>query len=80
MKVTVEKIGNSEGITIPAELMSRLGWKVGDVLELRADDKFIELTSARDELEATDDLDRQLIAARKAMRKYRVALSKLANS
>jgi putative addiction module antidote len=34
MNVTIRKIGNSEGIIIPREVLNRLGLKAGDTLEI----------------------------------------------
>ena len=35
MKVTIRKIGNSEGVIIPKEVLEKLGLRSGDTLELR---------------------------------------------
>lgn len=72
MNVVVRKIGNSEGVILPKEVLNRLSLKAGDSLELIEDkDGFT--------LRPTDDaFERQMAAAREVMDKYKVALQKLA--
>jgi putative addiction module antidote len=72
MNVVIRKIGNSEGVIIPKEILHNLGLKSGDTLELRASDSAIELIPEK------ADLAEQLRAARVGMEKYRVALRELA--
>jgi putative addiction module antidote len=72
MNTTIRKIGNSEGVIIPKEILDRLNLKAGDRLELIASGK--ELI-----FRATDDaFERQMRAATEVMDKYKVALQKLA--
>lgn len=72
MNTTIRKIGNSEGIIIPKEMLQRLGLKAGDEVELRQAGQGIELVVH------PADLAEQLKAARKGMHKYRNALRELA--
>ena len=72
MNVTIRKIGNSEGIIIPKEVLNRLGLKAGDMLEIAETNGAIELRPEQ------ADLAEQLKAARIGMEKYRVALRELA--
>jgi putative addiction module antidote len=72
MNVIIRKIGNSEGIIIPKEVLHQLGLKSGDALEMRATDGGIELVPEK------ADLAEQLRAARAGMQKYRAALRELA--
>ena len=72
MNATIRKIGNSEGIIIPKEILDRMGLKAGDTLEIRENDGNIELVPEQ------ADLAEQLKAARLGMQKYRVALRELA--
>ena len=72
MNTTIRKIGNSEGIIIPKEILQRLGLKAGDEVELRVGSRGIELVAR------PADLSEQLQAARKGMQKYRNALRELA--
>ncbi|MGK9049952.1 AbrB/MazE/SpoVT family DNA-binding domain-containing protein [Neorhizobium petrolearium] len=77
-KVIIQKIGEDYGIVLPQGVLDRLGWKEGDALEIHADDTGIELFIPK--TVSDEDLQRQLLAARMMMRKYRVALSALAKS
>ncbi len=72
MNTTIRKIGNSEGIIIPKEILDRLGLKAGDSVEIREEDGRISLVPEQ------ADLAEQLKAARLGMDKYRVALRELA--
>jgi putative addiction module antidote len=72
MNVTIRKIGNSEGVIIPKEMLDRLGLKAGDALELRAEDGEFHMRPV------DEDMTRQLEIARQFMDKYKVALKKLA--
>lgn len=72
MNVTIRKIGNSEGVIIPKEVLQRLGLGSGDSLELRETDGIIHLVPE------SADLAEQMRAARIGMEKYRVALRELA--
>ena len=72
MNATIRKIGNSEGIIIPKEVLDRLGLKAGDTLEIREENGNIALVPEQ------ADLVEQLKAARLGMEKYRVALKELA--
>lgn len=72
MNVTIRKIGNSEGIIIPKEILDRMGVKAGDELTLKEESGQIQLVPQN------TDLTEQLKAARMGMEKYRVALRELA--
>jgi putative addiction module antidote len=72
MNVTIRKIGNSEGIIIPRDVLNRLGLKAGDTLEIAENKGSIELRPEQ------ADLAEQLKAARLGMEKYRTALRELA--
>jgi len=72
MNVTIRKIGNSEGVILPKDVLQNLGLKTGDTLELREVDNGIELVHQK------ADLTEQLRAARIGMQKYRIALRELA--
>lgn len=37
MNVTIRKIGNSEGVIIPKELLEQLGVQAGDELDIRVE-------------------------------------------
>ena len=72
MNVTLRKIGNSEGIIIPKEVLERLGLKAGDQLDLQHEGGNIILSATE------EDFERQLAHAEKFMDRYKVALKKLA--
>ncbi|MBU1317389.1 MAG: AbrB/MazE/SpoVT family DNA-binding domain-containing protein [Alphaproteobacteria bacterium] len=72
MNVTIRKIGNSEGIIIPKEVLDRMGLKAGDTIEIREENGSLSLITEQ------ADLAEQLKAARLGMEKYRVALRELA--
>lgn len=72
MNVIIRKIGNSEGIIIPKEILDRLGLKAGDKLDVEEADGGIRLVPE------PEDLADQMAAAREGMKKYRVALRELA--
>lgn len=72
MKVTVIKVGDDEGIIIPEEVLSRMGLKAGDMLQLSVVGDAIRLVPEQ------TDLLRQIKASRAAMDKYKVALRELA--
>lgn len=72
MNVTVRKIGNSEGVILPKEVLSKLNVKAGDTLEIKEVVNGVTLTPV------DDSFERQMEAARKVMDKYKVALQKLA--
>jgi putative addiction module antidote len=72
MNIVIRKIGNSEGVIIPKEVLHKLGLKSGDTLQLDEVDGSIQLTPEK------ADLAEQLRAARIGMQKYRAALRELA--
>lgn len=72
MNVTIRKIGNSEGIIIPKEVLDRLGLKAGDELALTAENGGFHMYPVHEAFE------RQLDHAKRFMDKYKVALKKLA--
>lgn len=72
MEVIIRKIGNSEGVVIPKEVLERLGLKTGDLLNLTSDGGTITLNPV------AADLSTQIEAARIGMEKYKVALRELA--
>lgn len=72
MNVTVRKIGNSEGIILPKDVLERNHLKAGDQLE-------VIQTADGITLRPTDDaFERQMEAARRFMDKYKSVLQKLA--
>ncbi len=72
LKVKVTAIGNSMGIVLPKEALTKLHAAKGDVLYLVDGPEGLTLTPYR------QDLDDQMNAAEKVMKKYRNALHELA--
>ncbi|CDN47304.1 MULTISPECIES: AbrB/MazE/SpoVT family DNA-binding domain-containing protein [Neorhizobium] len=72
MNVAIRKIGNSEGIIIPKEVLDRMGLKAGDNVNLAEEAGQLVLKPI------DDDFARQLEHAERFMDKYKVALKKLA--
>ena len=72
MNITIRKIGNSEGIIIPKDVLDRMGVKAGDEVTITTDGSKLILTAA------DGDFNRQLAHAEKFMDRYKVALNKLA--
>lgn len=72
LKVKVTAIGNSVGIVLPKEALSKLHVEKGDVLYLLDSPEGFTLTPYQ------QDLDDQLRAAENVMKKYRNALHELA--
>jgi putative addiction module antidote len=72
MNVAIRKIGNSEGIIIPKEILDRMGLKAGDNVNLAEEAGQLILKPI------DDDFARQLEHAERFMDKYKVALKKLA--
>jgi len=72
MNVTIRKIGNSEGVILPKELLARHNLKAGDVLSVVEEGDGFGLKPA------DETFERQMAAAREIMDKYKVALQKLA--
>jgi len=72
MNTTIRKIGNSEGIIIPKEILERLKLKSGDAVSLVETGEGVTIRPGEERF------DRQMEIAREVMDKYKVALSKLA--
>lgn len=72
MNVTIRKIGNSEGVIIPKEVLDRLGLKAGDEMEISTKDGSLHMKPL------DEAFQRQLEHANRFMDKYKVALKKLA--
>lgn len=72
MKTTIHKIGDSEGVIVPRELLDRMNLRVGDQLQIVETDDGIALRPV------ADSFERQMKAAREVMDKYKVGLKKLA--
>jgi putative addiction module antidote len=71
IKVKITTIGNSAGIVLPKEVLSKLRAEKGDTLYLIPTPEGFKLTPYDPEFEA------QVTAARQVMRQYRNALREL---
>ena len=75
MNSVIRKIGNSEGVIIPKDLLERLGLRAGDNVVLLADQGEIRLRPLAD---SAQDFEARMKVARERMKKYEVALRELA--
>lgn len=75
MNVTIRKIGNSEGVILPKELLERHNLSTGDTLVLIEDGDELRLRRSADDPE---EFERKMKIARKRMKKYEVAYRVLA--
>ena len=55
MNVTMRKIGNSEGVILPKEILDRLNVKAGDQLEVEETGSGLTLEPMDDEFRAQDE-------------------------
>jgi bifunctional DNA-binding transcriptional regulator/antitoxin component of YhaV-PrlF toxin-antitoxin module len=74
--ISIRKIDEDYCLVLPKEAIALVGWQENQMLELRADETGIEIFDPKPV--SDDEMERQMIAARQMMRKYHVALSKLA--
>ncbi|CAN7551354.1 AbrB/MazE/SpoVT family DNA-binding domain-containing protein [Phyllobacterium sp. LjRoot231] len=75
MKVTVRKIGNSEGVILPKEVLERNHLKAGDQLVLIEDGDGLKLRRLDDDPE---EFEKKMKIARERMKKYETAYRVLA--
>ena len=72
MNTVIRKIGNSDGIIIPKEMLQQLGLKAGDEVAISVSSGGLLITLSEEEFR------RQIAHADRFMSKYKVALKKLA--
>lgn len=75
MNTTIRKIGNSEGVILPRELLDRLGLKAGDNVVIVQDGEELRLRRLED---SAEEFERKMKIARERMKKYEVAYRALA--
>ncbi|SFB50135.1 hypothetical protein SAMN03159496_04360 [Rhizobium sp. NFR07] len=75
-KVSIQKIGDGYGIILPEKHLDKVGWKEGDLVEIRSDSEHIEVVEPR----GNGDRDREHLIAGTAMRNYYAALKQLART
>ncbi|MEC5291624.1 AbrB/MazE/SpoVT family DNA-binding domain-containing protein [Aurantimonas sp. C2-6-R+9] len=72
MNTVIRKIGNSEGVILPREVLEQAGFATGDSLEIVRTPDGVQL------VRADSPFGRQMRSAREGMQKYRTALRELA--
>jgi putative addiction module antidote len=75
MNTTIRKIGNSEGIIIPKDVLERLNLRAGDTLVLLEEGNELRLRQSTDD---PQEFERKMKIARERMKKYEVAYRALA--
>ncbi|KUM24153.1 MAG: AbrB/MazE/SpoVT family DNA-binding domain-containing protein [Mesorhizobium sp.] len=75
MNTTIRKIGNSEGLILPKELLDRLNLKAGDNVVVVQEGQELRLRRLED---SAEEFERKMKIARERMKKYEVAYRALA--
>ncbi|TIQ22938.1 MAG: AbrB/MazE/SpoVT family DNA-binding domain-containing protein [Mesorhizobium sp.] len=75
MNTTIRKIGNSEGIILPKEILDRLNLKAGDSIVVVQEGDELRLRRTED---TAEEFERKMKIARERMKKYEVAYRALA--
>ncbi|GLS38451.1 hypothetical protein GCM10010869_40460 [Mesorhizobium tianshanense] len=75
MNTTIRKIGNSEGIILPKEILDRLNLKAGDSIVIVQEGDELRLRRTED---TAEEFERKMKIARERMKKYEVAYRALA--
>ena len=75
MNTVVRKIGNSEGIIIPKEILERMNLKAGDSIVIVQEGEELRMRRTED---SSEEFERKMKIARERMKKYEVAYRALA--
>ena len=75
MNTVIRKIGNSEGVIIPKDILEGLGLKAGDDVVLLNEGRELRIRPIAD---SREEFERKMQVARECMDKYKVALRELA--
>ncbi|CAH2396115.1 MAG: AbrB/MazE/SpoVT family DNA-binding domain-containing protein [Mesorhizobium sp.] len=75
MNTTIRKIGNSEGVILPKEILDRLNLKAGDSIVIVQEGDELRLRRTED---TAEEFERKMKIARERMKKYEVAYRALA--
>ncbi|CCV05124.1 Transcriptional regulator/antitoxin, MazE [Mesorhizobium metallidurans STM 2683] len=75
MNTTIRKIGNSEGVILPRELLDRLNLRAGDSIVIVQEGEELRLRRTED---TAEEFERKMKIARERMKKYEVAYRALA--
>ena len=68
MNTVIRKIGNSEGVILPKELLSTMNLKAGDNVLLIQEGDELRLRRVED---SADEFERKMAVARERMNKYK---------
>ena len=75
MNTVIRKIGNSEGVILPKELLDRLNLRAGDSIVIVQEGDELRLRRTED---SAEEFERKMKVARERMKKYEVAYRALA--
>ncbi|MER8435838.1 AbrB/MazE/SpoVT family DNA-binding domain-containing protein [Mesorhizobium sp. M1312] len=75
MNTIIRKIGNSEGVILPKEILDRLNLKAGDSIVIVQEGDELRLRRTED---TAEEFERKMKIARERMKKYEVAYRALA--
>jgi putative addiction module antidote len=75
VNTTIRKIGNSEGVILPKDLLDRLNMKAGDSVVIVQEGDELRLRRTQD---SAEEFERKMKIARERMKKYEVAYRALA--
>jgi putative addiction module antidote len=75
MNTVIRKIGNSEGVILPKELLDRLNLHAGDSIVVVQEGDELRLRRIED---SAEEFERKMKIARERMKKYEVAYRALA--
>ena len=75
MNTVIRKIGNSEGVILPKELLDRMNLRAGDSIVVVQEGDEIRLRRTED---SAEEFERKMKIARERMKKYEVAYRALA--
>ncbi|MER8726782.1 AbrB/MazE/SpoVT family DNA-binding domain-containing protein [Mesorhizobium sp. M1027] len=75
MNTIIRKIGNSEGVILPREILDRMNLKAGDSIVIVQEGDELRLRRTED---TAEEFERKMKIARERMKKYEVAYRALA--
>ncbi len=75
MNTVIRKIGNSEGVILPKEVLERLNLKAGDAVVIVEEGSELRLRRSED---SAEEFERKMKVARQRMKKYEVTYRALA--
>lgn len=75
MNTVIRKIGNSEGVILPKELLERMNLRAGDSIVVVQEGDELRLRRTED---TAEEFERKMKIARERMKKYEIAYRALA--